>query len=76
MCCKVLALANNNYVNIVTAQIKNMYKILIVTTDTKLSFKTHIQLIFGKAWAKLNALSAIAPFMNIEKKDHIKCVLQ
>ena len=36
--------------------------------DTKLSYKTHIQLTCGKASAKLKALARIAPFMNIKKR--------
>ena len=43
-------------------------KLLGVTIDTKLSFKTHIQQICGKATAKLKALARIALFMNLEKK--------
>lgn len=53
-----------------TAQVKNSQyqKPLGVTTDTKQSFNTHIQQIYGKARAKLKALTRIAPFMNMEKK--------
>ena len=58
------------HVNLGTAQIRNSQyeKLLGVTADTKLSFKKHIQLIYGKANAKLKALVKIIPFMNLEKK--------
>ena len=58
------------YVNLGTAQIKNSQyeKLLGVTIDTKLSFKTDIQQICGKTNAKLKALARIVPFMNLEKK--------
>ena len=58
------------HVNLGTAQIKNSQyeKLLGVTIDTKLSFKTHIQKICGKANAKLKALGRIVPFMNLEKR--------
>ena len=57
------------HVNLGTAHIKNSQyeKLLGVTIDTKLSFKTHIQQICGKANAKLKALARIILFMNLEK---------
>ena len=47
------------HVNLGTVQIKNSQyeKLLGVKIDTKLSFKTHIQQICGKANAKLKALA-------------------
>ena len=58
------------HVNLGTAQIKNSQyeKLLGVTIDMELSFKTHIQQICEKANAKLKALAKIVPFMNLEKK--------
>ena len=58
------------HVNLGTVQIKKSQyeKLLGVTIDTKLSFKAHIQQIYGKANTKLNALARIVPFMNLERK--------
>ena len=55
------------HVNLGTAQIRNSQyeKLLGVTADTKLSY---MELIYGKANAKLKALVKIIPFMNLEKK--------
>ena len=57
-------------VKIGAAQIENSSneKLLVVTTDAKLSFEKHIEQIYAKARAKLKALARIAPFMNIKKK--------
>ena len=58
------------YVNLGTASIKNSKykKLLGVTINKKLSFKTYIQQICGKENAKLKALARIVSFMSLEKK--------
>ena len=46
-------------------------KLLGVNIDSKLSFEKHLNIICGKARAKINALGRVAPFMNIEKRRTI-----
>ena len=66
------------HVNLGTSQIKNSQyeKLLGVTIYTKLSFKTHIQQIYGKANSNLRTLARIVPFMNLEKKDLNEYIFQ
>ena len=54
-CHVLLSTDQQVHVNLGTAQMKNNQyeKLLRVTNDTKLNFKTHIQQIHGKANAKL-----------------------
>ena len=61
------------HVNIGTSQIENSKheKRLRVNIDSKLSFEKHLNIICGKARAKINALGRVAPFMNIEKRRTI-----
>ena len=58
------------HVNIGTLQIENSKceKVLGMNIDSKLSFEKHINIICGKARAKISALRRVAPFMNIEKR--------
>ena len=57
-------------VNIGATQIENSSskKLLGVTIDEKLSFEKHIDQIYAKATAKLEALERIAPFIIIQNK--------
>ena len=59
--------------NIGTLQNENRKyeKLLGVNIDIKLSFEKHLNIICGKARAKINALGRVAPFMNIEKRRTI-----
>ena len=61
------------HLNIGTSQIENSKyeKLLGVNIDSKLSFEKHLNIICGKARAKINALGRVAPFMNIEKRRTI-----
>ena len=61
------------HVNIGTLQIENSKceKFLGVNIDSKLSFEKHLNIICGKARAKISALGRVAPFMNIEKRKMI-----
>ena len=61
------------HVNIGTLQIENSKceKLLGVNIDSKLSFEKHLNIICGKARAKISALGRVAPFMNIEKRKMI-----
>ena len=61
------------HVNIVTLQIENSKyeKLLGVNIDSKLSFEKYLNIICGKARAKINALGRVVPFMNIEKRRTI-----
>ena len=54
------------HVNIRTSQIENSKyeKLLGVNIDSKLSFEKHLNIIYGKARAKINAFGGVAPFMN------------
>ena len=69
-CRVLLSTSQQVHAYIHTAQIKHSQyeKLLRVTTDTKLSSKTHYQEICGKGRAKLKALARITPFMNIEER--------
>ena len=69
-CHVLLSTDQQVHVNLTTAQIKNSQyeKLLGVTIDTELIFKTHIQQICGKENARLKVLGVIVPFMNLEKK--------
>ena len=64
---------NNSTKYIGTLQIENSKceKLLGVNIDSKLSFEKHLNIIFGKARAKISALGRVAPFMNIEKRKMI-----
>ena len=57
----------NVHVNIGIAQIKNSkcQKLLGINIDSKLSFEDHINHIYKKASAKLNALSRISYYMEL-----------
>ena len=57
-------------VNVENNPIKNSKceKILGVKIDYKLTFNSHIDKIYKKAGQKMNALSRIVPYMNIEKR--------
>ena len=61
------------HVNIGTLQIENSKceKLLGVNIDSKLGFEKHLNIIGGKARAKISALGRLAPFMNIEKRKMI-----
>ena len=61
------------HVNIGTLQIENSRceKLLGVNIGSKLSFEKHLNIICGKARAKISALGRVAPFMNIEKRKMI-----
>ena len=61
------------HVNIGTLQIENSKceKLLGVNIDSKLSFEKHLNIICGKARAKISDLGRVAPFMNIEKRKMI-----
>ena len=61
------------HVNIGTLQIENSKceKRLGANIDSKLSFEKHLNIICGKARAKISALGRVAPFMNIEKRKMI-----
>ena len=72
--CHVLISTRQNFhVNIGTSQIENSkYENLLgVNIDSKLSFEKQLNIICGKARAKINALRRVAPFMNIEKSRTI-----
>ena len=58
------------HVNIGISQIENSKydKLLGVNIDSKLSFEKHLNIICGKARAKINALGRVAPFMNIKER--------
>ena len=58
------------HVNIGTSQIENSKyeKLVGVNIDSKLSFEKHLNIICGKARAKINILGRVAPFMNIKKR--------
>ena len=68
-CHVLISTSQNLYVNIGTSQIENSKyeKLLGVNVDSKLSFEKHLNIICGKARAKINALGRVGPFMNIEK---------
>ena len=57
-----------------SAEIENSLseKLLGVTLDSDLNFEKHINNLCGKAKAKLNALSRVAPYMSFEKKKRRK----
>ena len=61
------------HVNVGTSQIENSKyeKLLRVNIDSKLSFEKHLNIICGKARAKINALGRVAPFINVEKRRTI-----
>ena len=77
-CHLLLSTDQQVHVNLGTSQIKNSQyeKLLGVTIDTKLNFKTHIQQIYGKANSNLRTLARIVPFMNLEKKDLNEYIFQ
>ena len=72
-CDVLLSTSQKLHVNIGTSQIENSKyeKLLGVNIDSKLSFEKHLNIICGKARAKINALGRVAPFMNIEKRRTI-----
>ena len=61
------------HLNIGTSQIENSKyeKLLGVNIDSKLSFEKHLNIICGKARAKINAFGRVAPFMTFEKRRTI-----
>ena len=69
-CYVLLSTGQQIHVNIGTTQIKNSQceKLSVVAINARLSFKTHIQQICGKAKVKLKAFARSTPFMNTEKK--------
>ena len=69
----LLSTSQKLHVNIGTSQIKNCKyeKFLGVNIDSKLSFEKHLNIICGKASAKINALGRFALFMNSEKRRTI-----
>ena len=72
--CYVLISASQNLnANIGTSHIENSKyeKLLGVNIDRKLGFEKHLNIICGKARAKINALGRVPPFMNIEKRRTI-----
>ena len=72
-CHVLISTSQKLHVNIGTSQIENSKyeKLLGVNIDSKLSFEKHLNIICGKARAKINALGRVAPFMNIEKRRTI-----
>ena len=72
--CHVLLSTNEKIVTKVdSAEIENSQseKVLGVTIDSQLSFEKHINNIWGKAKAKLSALSRVAHFMNFNKRKKL-----
>ena len=72
-CHVLISTSQKLHVNIGTPQIENSKyeKLLGVNINSKLSFEKHLNIICGKARAKINALGRVAPFMNIEKRGTI-----
>ena len=72
-CHVLISTTQKLHVNIGTSQIENgkYEKLLGANSDSKLSFEKHLNIICGKARAKINALGRVAPFMNIEKRRTI-----
>ena len=72
-CHILISTSQKLHVNIGTSHIENSKyeKLLRVNIDNKLSFEKHLNIICGKARAKINALGRVAPFMNIEKRRTI-----
>ena len=69
--CHILVSTNQKlHVNIGTSQTENSEceKLLGINIDSKLSFEKHLNIICGKARAKINALGRVAPFMNAKKR--------
>ena len=66
----ILSLQDNVHVNVGTAQIENSKcrKLLGINIDSKLTFEDHINRIYKKASAKLNALSRISYYMDPLKR--------
>ena len=65
-CHVLISTSQKLHVNIGTSQIENSKyeKLLGVNIDSKLSFEKHLNIIYGKARAKINAFGGVAPFMN------------
>ena len=64
--------SNNEHVSIKLHNIKiensNYEKLLAIKIDSKLFFKGHYDRIIKKASQKVNALSCVAPYMNVDKR--------
>ena len=69
-CHVLISTSQKLHVNIGTSQIENSKyeKLLGVNINNKLSFEKHLNIICGKARAKINALGRVTPFMNMEKR--------
>ena len=78
-CHVLLSTDQKLHVNIGTSQIENSTceKLLGVNIDSKLSFEKHLNIICGKARAKISALGRVAPFMRYWKKEiNNECIFQ
>ena len=72
-CHVLISTRQEMHVNIGTSQIENSKyeKLLGVNIESKQSFEKHLNIICGKAGAKIIALGRVALFMNVEKRRTI-----